>query len=165
LNLSSRQEKILKILEKNIKPVSGAYLSDMLNVTRQVIVKDIALMKASGTEIRSNSRGYYIRSKNKIIKTVAVKHNERDIKKELEIIISGGGSVIDITVEHPVYGEINASLDIENEVDIEIFCEKIKNTKPLSYLNYGIHLHKIETETEEEFDNIVSKLKENGFLL
>src|SRR6056297_4219932 len=97
----------------------------MFEVTRQVIVK------AEGLEIVSTHAGYKIKN-NKNIKIIAVKHTKEDIRIELETIVKNGGKILDITVEHPIYGELTGNLSLESEEDIEIFMAKIINSKPLA---------------------------------
>jgi hypothetical protein len=165
LNKEKRLEKIIEILNRSPKPISGSNLADMFEVTRQVIVKDIAILKAAGKDIKSNSRGYYISTKNRIIRTIAVKHTFEEIGSELLTIVENGGKVLDVSVEHPIYGEITATLDVEDKMDVDFFLKKINNAKPLSSLNYGIHLHKIEVDDEEQYKKIITELNKKGFLL
>lgn len=56
MNGEQRREKIIDILNSSSKPVSGVALASMLNVSRQVIVQDIALIRASDNEISSTNR-------------------------------------------------------------------------------------------------------------
>ena len=161
---SERRDKILSLLKMGGRPVTGNEFADMFSVTRQVIVKDIAIIKAEGVEIVSTHAGYKIKS-NKNIKMIAVKHNENQIRSELEAIVNNGGKVLDITVEHPIYGELTGNLGLETQVDIEIFMAKIKNSKPLAIINDGLHLHRIEVESDEDFLKIKQKLDELGLLV
>jgi hypothetical protein len=164
LTSNERRNKILYLLKMGGRPITGNEFADMFSVTRQIIVKDIAIIKAEGVEIISTHAGYKIKS-NKNIKIVAVKHNKNQIRSELESIVNNGGKVLDITVEHPIYGELTGNLGLENPVDIEIFMAKIKNSKPLATMNDGLHLHKIEVNNEEDFLKIKQKLDELGFLV
>ena len=159
-----RRDKILSLLKMGGRPITGNEFADMFSVTRQVIVKDIAIIKAEGVEIISTHAGYKIKS-NKNIKMVAVKHDENQIRSELEAIVNNGGKLLDITVEHPIYGELTGNLGLETQVDIEIFMAKIKNSKPLAIINNGLHLHRIEVDSEEDFLKIKQKLDELGLLV
>jgi transcriptional regulator of NAD metabolism len=96
---------------------------------------------------------------------IAVKHSKNQIRTELEAIVNNGGKVLDITVEHPIYGELTGNLGLETQVDIEIFMAKIKNSKPLAIINDGLHLHRIEVDSEEDFLKIKQKLDELGLLV
>lgn len=159
-----RRNRILSLLKLSEKPITGNDFAEIFSVTRQVIVKDIAILKAEGAEIISTHAGYKIKS-NKYIRMIVVKHNENQIREELETIVKNGGKILDITVEHPIYGEITGNLGIENQIDIEIFMAKIKNSKPLAIINDGLHLHRIEVENEETFLKIKQKLDILGFLV
>ena len=60
MNSNERREKLLHILKISNKPVKGVDLAKELNVTRQIVVKDIALLRASGIDILATSTGYII---------------------------------------------------------------------------------------------------------
>ncbi|HPO28154.1 MAG TPA: HTH domain-containing protein, partial [Petrotogaceae bacterium] len=55
-----RQKKVLESISSSTDPVSGSELALKFGVTRQIIVRDVMILKAQGEDIRSNSRGYYI---------------------------------------------------------------------------------------------------------
>ncbi|MFU2158327.1 MULTISPECIES: transcription repressor NadR [Caldisericum] len=162
-----RIKEILKLLEDNV-PISGTVLANKLGVTRQIIVQDIAVLKSRGYNIISTARGYILNSKTpKFVRLVAVKHEKSDIRKELEIIVSNGGEVLDVIVEHPVYGEIKGYLNLKTLDDVKAFITAMETShaEPLLTLSHGIHLHHIGGESEEILDRIEQKLKEEGILL
>lgn len=164
-----RRSKILSMLKKSDTPLKGAELSTLFNVSRQVIVQDIALLRAEGNEIIATPQGYVMlnSSKEKIKKVIAVKHDEEKIEDELKTIISLGGRILDVTIEHKIYGEIKGMLMIKSLFDLEEFMKKIRdnNTRPLSYLTGGVHIHTIEADSEEAMDRILSALKSKGYLI
>ncbi|MGM0641038.1 MAG: 3H domain-containing protein [Thermotogota bacterium] len=164
MNSDERRKNIINLFNNEKKAITGNHLADLFGVTRQVIVKDIAILRAEGLEIISTYAGYKLKS-NKNIKIIAVKHNKEEIKKELETIVNNGGKVIDITVEHPIYGELTGMLSLESEEDIEIFMAKIINSKPLLIVNDGLHLHRIEVPDEQTFINIKKALDKLGLLV
>ena len=53
-----RREQLLFLLEQSKSPLSGTYLAKMLGVSRQVIVQDIALLRAVNKNILSTTKGY-----------------------------------------------------------------------------------------------------------
>jgi len=55
-----RREHILDMIRQNNMPVSASLLAKTLNVSRQVIVGDIALLRAQGIKIIATARGYMI---------------------------------------------------------------------------------------------------------
>lgn len=170
MNGSERREKIIKMLKTNKKPVSGTYLAKVLMVSRQVIVQDIAILRAEGMEILATPQGYMIPdylSFKKPRRVVACIHNSDDIEDELKTIVSLGGKVIDVMVEHPVYGEITGLLMISSIYDVEEFVKRLNESvgQPLLILTGGVHLHTVEADNESKIDMIENKLKEKGFLL
>lgn len=164
-----RRSEILKLLFEETEPQKGTKLANDFGVTRQVIVKDIALLRAEGHSIIATPDGYLIRrnSDDKIRKIIAVNHEESEIYKELEIIIKYGGIVEDVIVEHPLYGEIKGMLMIKTLNDLIKFREKSNEikAKPLSVLTGGIHNHTIWASSEEQMDEILNELKQNNFLI
>ena len=166
--LDKRRREILDILYSSKKPVKGTELGDRFGVSRQVIVQDIAVLRAEGEDIIATPRGYIMMKKiSGIRKQIVTDHGKGDeLEEELRIIINNGGKVIDVIVEHPVYGELTASLDLEDNRDIDEFLLSIEKSEgePLLALTGGIHIHTIEVENEEVFNNIEKKLMEKKYL-
>ena len=163
-----RRNKILSKLQKASEPVSAAKLAKDLGVSRQIIVGDIALLRAEGNEIIATSRGYVIAApiSGKYIRKIACKHNREQTEAELAAIISLGGEVIDVTVTHPYYGDMTGQLNITNMNGVKSFCDELKeNKKLLSDLTDGTHLHTIACKDNEAFDRIVEELTKQGVLL
>ncbi len=167
---NDRREKILNKLLESDKPIKGQHLAEIYGVTRQVIVKDIAILRAVGNSIIPTPNGYTIpfeEDNEGISKIIAVNHPRDKIYDELKTIIKYGGKIKDVTVEHPVYGEITAVLMLKNLYDIEMFIEKLQNeeARPLLSLTKGIHLHTIIADSHEIMDMILDELKVKGYLL
>ena len=53
-----RREEILQRITNSKTPVSGAALAKSCEVSRQVIVQDIALIRAAGYDVIATNRGY-----------------------------------------------------------------------------------------------------------
>lgn len=164
-----RREEIINLLLREKLPLKGTDLADRFNVTRQIIVKDIAILRAQGHNIIATPEGYIFNNikENRIKAIIAVNHNDEEMIKELEIVIKYGGIIEDVIVEHSVYGEIKATLMIKNLNDLNKFKEAIYNTdmKPLSILTNGVHLHTISANSIDDMDLIKADLKKNGFIL
>lgn len=160
-----RLKKILNILSTSKNSIPGQQLAERFGVTRQVIVKDIAILKAQGYDIQSSPKGYSMNKNNRLIKLIAVKHTPEQIEDELKTIVNCGGRVIDVTVEHPVYGELSGKIDVDTIEEVEYFIAKLKTSKPLSIINNGVHLHRIEVESEDQFNCIKRELKRRKILL
>ncbi|WP_300381488.1 transcription repressor NadR [Clostridium sp.] len=163
-----RRDEIFRIILNSNKAIKGLELAQIFHVTRQVIVKDIAILRASGKDIIATPEGYiYNKQLNRIKKIIAVNHNENDTVNELETVVKYGGIIEDVIIEHSIYGEIRASLMIKNLHDLNKFIDKFNSNgnKPLSNLTNGVHLHTISADSEEEINLIEEELKNRGFLL
>lgn len=163
LKADERRKKIIDILLLKNEPVSGSSLAKELNVSRQVIVQDMAFLRATDKNILSTSKGYMIFSSlasyNTHKRCIKVKHNDFNIRREMEIIINCGGKMLDTIVEHDIYGQIAVDLLIENHNDIDIFLSKKPEQKTLLSLTDGVHYHTIEAKTEAILDKIENELK------
>jgi hypothetical protein len=164
-----RRDELVKILENNNEPVSGTELAKRLGVSRQVIVQDIALLRAVNKDILSTTKGYiiYHREEQKKNRCFLVKHTTDEIEDELCTIVDNGGKVINVIVTHEIYGEIAADLIIKNRQDVYDFVQKVKEKKtvPLKELADGVHLHTVEADSEEILDRIENALHEKNYLL
>lgn len=165
---SKRRNKILSGLQNTTEPMSAASIAKEMGVSRQIIVGDIALLRAEGNEIIATSRGYVIASPiaGKFIRKIACRHNRDETEEELATIISLGGEIIDVTVTHPYYGDMTGQLNITTMEDVNSFVKEINdNKKLLSDLTDGTHLHTIACKDNATFDNIVAELTKLGLLL
>lgn len=168
MNARERREKIRDILTKSSTKVKGSDLADLFQVSRQIVVGDVALLKAAGLPVISTPRGYYVeRSRNTHAeRTFVCIHQKRQAVREMEIIVAHGGIIHNVSIEHEMYGIITADLEIENEEDIRLFVEKMKETHftLLSAISGGIHSHLIEAENEDKLDEIERALRKTCFL-
>lgn len=164
MNAEQRRNLIVEKLKNLAVPVCATSLAEEFGVTRQIIVADIALLRASGYAIRAEHKGYIMdKPDNSVItKMIAVKHSKDCVTDELYAVVDNGGKVLDVVVEHSVYGKISAELNISSRYDADRFVEKINLTgaNPLSLLTHGIHIHTIAVENEESFERIKTKLTE-----
>jgi len=169
MNSKERREYIKNLLIENSITYKGQFLAEQLGVTRQVIVKDIAIIRAEGVNIIATPEGYLIPNEesNYVRRVIAVSHSRNNIYNELECIVRFGGIVEDVTVEHSLYGEIRAMLMIKTIMDIEEFTKKFKDSsaEPLSSLTKGIHLHTIRADNEEIIEGIIKELKDKNYLI
>lgn len=164
-----RRKNILKKLKLSNEPISATVFADAFSVTRQIIVADIALLRASGYPIRSEHRGYFLEKsdKNEILKRIVVKHGSDEVKDELFTIIDNGAKVIDVIIDHTIYGKISAELNLSSRYDVEKFIQQLDNTgaNPLSILTEGLHIHTISIKDPESFERIVEQLKNLNILI
>ena len=160
-----RRNKIIGLLIAENAPVSGSDLAAKLGISRQSIVQDIAVLKASGHEILSTNRGYLIKSNPNIERVFKVRHTSEQTADELRRIVELGGMVVDVFVWHRVYGRIVAPLNIRSLRDVEVFMDGIKSGKSteLMHITAGYHYHTVRAETEEILDSIGAMLKERQY--
>ena len=163
-----RREAIIRLLKGQEKPISGTYLAQTYEVSRQVIVQDIALLRATGYDLLATARGYILNEEEKVCKRVVlVKHIESDTEDELNTIIDNGGRVRNVIIMHPIYGELIGDLMLKTRREVKEFVSKLKETQAhqLLKLTDGTHMHTIEASSDEELDIIEAELKEKGFLI
>lgn len=169
MSASKRRDTIVQLLIERKSAIKGTELATYFEVTRQIIVKDIAILRAKGNNIIATPDGYMINddSTNRVKSIIAVNHDEEGIIRELEIVVKYGGIIEDVIVEHPLYGEIRGILMIKNLNDLNKFRNSYNSleAKPLSVLTNGIHLHTISTDSRENMELIKKELKEKGFIL
>lgn len=168
MNSVERRENIIKLLLESNKPLKGTFIAEKYSVTRQVIVKDIAILRAKGQNIMATPDGYIInKNEGKIKAIIAVSHNEEQIFEEMGIVIKYGGIIEDVIVEHPLYGEIKGMLMIKNYNELNKFIVKYKEQKArlLSVLTNGVHIHTIAADSSENIELIISELKEHNFIV
>lgn len=165
-----RRAQIIKMLESGSEPLSGTVLAKSLQVSRQVIVQDIALLRANNKNILSTNRGYVIfgeSHKHMCKRVLAVKHDDGQMCGELYAIVDAGARVLDVIVEHEVYGQIAADLSIASRRDVDEFMEKIfkDGARPLKELTGDVHYHTIEADSEEILDAAEMNLQKLGCLI
>ncbi len=170
MNSDERRENIESILKDKTEPITANVFAKKFSVSRQVIVGDIALMRAAGLKISATPRGYVLNAESEIddnVFTVACRHDENNMAKELYAVVDNGGTILDVTVEHPVYGEISGELRISARYEADMFLDKIKKNEaqPLMRLTGGIHLHRIRCRDEQTRKRIIKALKKENILL
>jgi uncharacterized protein len=165
-----RRAKLIAWLKEGGKPLSGSLLAARTNVSRQVIVQDMSLLKASGEPIMATAQGYiYMQADNghPFSCVIAANHSPDQTVDELNTIVDYGVTVEDVTVEHPVYGDIRASLMLSSRNDVKEFIKRLQDTNAslLSELTEGIHMHTLSADSKEKLDKACQGLQKKGFLL
>lgn len=166
-----RRIEILNKLQETDTPLSGTTLAKAFHVSRQIIVQDIALMRAENYGILSTNKGYLLRSKkteNTQPKRVFfVKHETDQVFEEFQTILEFGGKILDVAVEHELYGQICVDLLIETEADAREFHNKLMACRdnPLKVLTDDCHYHTVSAPSEKLLDLIEEALRRKGYLL
>ncbi|UNB46317.1 transcription repressor NadR [Staphylococcus coagulans] len=165
-----RRKKLVELLKHSDRPIKGGDLGEMFDVSRQIIVKDISHLKTQNYSIHSTSKGYFFNDKPQgrpFKRVIMCEHDHTQIEKELTSIVENGAMIDNVSVEHPIYGTIQAELMIESIENIQSFVEdmaKYQGTM-LAELTDLIHLHTISADSEKILDNAVRDLQQQGFIV
>ena len=165
-----RREQLLELLKKSQEPIKAASLAKLAGVSRQVIVQDIALLRATDEPVFATPQGYLYaaemaqKGRQRII---YCHHLPSDTEKELNILVDHGVSVLDVGVEHSVYGKIFRPLKLRSRLDVQKFIAQMSenNAHLLSSLTGGLHLHTIEAPSEDILNEACDVLLREGFLV
>lgn len=171
LDGNARREAIVEYLNSKTTPVSGTELAKHFGVSRQIIVQDVALLRAENRNILSTNKGYVLfHSQDKrsgYTAVIMVRHTAEQTLEEMRSIVDFGGSMLDVFVDHDLYGQIRVDLVINDIGDAIDFCEKMKQStcKPLKVLTEDCHYHTIKAPSEKALELIMQELKEKHILL
>ena len=163
---AERRQKILKLIRESTTPLSGGALGNATGVSRQVVVQDIALLRREGHDILATARGYILDEPQQNMRLFKVCHDEDRTEEELTTIVDLGGCVVDVMVNHRVYGKMSAPLNIKNRRDVQAFLNHLKLGKstPLLNVTSGYHFHHVSAEQTEILDEIEEALRQKDFL-
>lgn len=164
-----RRRQMFKWMRAHREPVCGDELARLFGVSRQCVVQDVAILRAGGKEILGTPRGYRLpesaaRSHQAVL---ACRHAPERTEEELQILVDNGVKVLDVIVEHPLYGELRGSLMIESRADVQDFLRQVRRSRAslLSSLTDGVHLHTVEASRKEMISRATALLRARGFLL
>ena len=163
-----RRQALLNILKNTTQPISATALAARFDVSRQVIVGDVALLRSAGEQISATPRGYVMgQERSGLLRQIAVKHDTAQLEAELNAIVDHGCTVVDVIVEHPVYGQLVGTLQLANRYDVGQFINRCSgfSAHPLSNLTDGIHLHTLLCPDENAFLRVKEELGRQGVLL
>lgn len=170
MTTAQRREKIMELLRETDVPISATAIAGLFSVSRQIIVGDIALLRAGGELITATPRGYILEQRDheqepEII--IVCCHADEQVADELYTVVDLGGTLIDVIVQHSIYGQICAPLYIASRFDADTFLQNLQasNSKPLCDLTDGIHLHRLRCPSEEVQQRVLRALEEKGYLM
>ncbi len=166
MNGEIRRENILDILRKSSEPVSGSQLAKNLSVSRQIIVTDIALLRAANHNIISTNQGYILIESSSCSRVFKVQHTDEEVEQELSLIVDLGGRVEDVFIYHKIYNLMRGPLNIRSRLDIQNFMNDLASGKSslLKNVTAGYHYHTVTADSEEILDYIENELKKHNFL-
>ena len=163
MDAAGRRRAIAEALSKAAGPVAASVLGERFGVSRQIVVGDIALLRASGMDITATPRGYILGAGVGLglRRTVACVHDTEGMERELNIMVSNG------VIEHAVYGQLTGELHLRSLRDVQEFMRRSREHggSPLSLLTGGIHTHTLLCPDNRSFEDCVRELKEAGILL
>lgn len=165
-----RRQYLLEKIKTSDQPMTGSELAALANVSRQVIVGDMTLLKAKGEPIIATSQGYLFlaeRVNEETSRRIACRHQPEDTERELKLLVESGVTVKDVSIEHPVYGELTAGIHVSSVQDVEAFMKRVHDTGAsyLLELTDGTHLHTITASDNVTLEKAVSRMRDSGFLL
>ena len=161
MDSEARRRALSKRLEQAEGPVSAAMLARELLVSRQIIVGDVALLRARGLDITATPRGYVLpRPPAGVSCTIACRHRADQMAQELCAIVDQGCTVLDVIVEHPIYGQLTGLLRLSSRYEVDQFVARCREeaAAPLSQLTEGIHLHTVLCPDQGAADRVRNEL-------
>ena len=166
MNTAERRREILMLLQNADTPIAARTLASRFGVSRQVIVQDLAVIRASTQGILSTTRGYVMQQDVSCTREFKVRHSQEQAAEELTLIVDCGGRVKNISISHRVYGRVSAEMDIRSRQDVNEFITALNNSNSsaLSNATSGYHYHLVEAASEERLDLIEEQLKKAGLL-
>lgn len=160
---NTRHTIILEQLSKANEPISATSLASHCNVSRQLIVGDIALLRASGHQIVATHKGYILNPTHlKHTKQLVFKHTPSETELELTILVEHHCKILDVQIQHSTYGSITGELNIETLDDIKHFIQQ--GSPLISTLSDGIHIHTIEYDDPNHLQKAIIELKKHNLL-
>ena len=168
MNAAERRGRILDYLRAAEGPLSATALAQRLSVSRQIIVGDVALLRAAGEAVTATPRGYVLdRPRTGLRRTVACLHSGADMERELTLMVDQGCTVENVIVEHPVYGQLTGPLELSSRYDVAEFIRRVREceAQPLSALTDGVHLHRLRCPDEGALERVRAALDGAGFLV
>ena len=167
---TERREAIIEMMQKDHAPLSGTKLASAYGVSRQVIVQDIALIRAAGYDVISTNKGYILNTsveEKSVERIFKVNHTDEQMEDELCSIVDLGGCIVNTMINHKVYGHLEAPLNIKSRRNVAEFMEDIHSGKssPLKNVTAGYHYHTITADSEETMQLIEKMLQEKQFLV
>ena len=166
----TRKDQLVDILTNSPEPMAGRELAERLGVSRQVVVQDVAVLRARGVEVLATSRGYMLLQEpapHARRAVLATKHTPGETEEELFILVDHGVKVLNVLVEHPLYGELRGNLMLQSRMDVRRFLERVElvGAALLSVLTDGVHLHTVEYHDPADFEAALACLSQKGYLI
>ena len=163
MNNETRRQKIIEAIREAQGPISATTLAGRFSVSRQIIVGDIALIRAEGTRIIATNAGYIPGSTTHSAE-VKIRHQSSDTFDEMCAVVDEGARITSIVIDHPFYGKIKCPLDIGNRAQAKAYVQAVSESGALESLTGGVHYHTIEAESELILLRVQKALNDKGYL-
>ena len=167
MSAEKRRKMIIGLLKTAGVPVSGTALAQQCQVSRQIIVQDISLLRAAGYQILSTTKGYLLQGTPAFTCIFQVQHSDVQIADDLNSIVDLGGTVLDVSVHHDLYGDLKAPLYAASRQQVQEFVQSLQERRanPLKNLTADVHCHTVEAASEQILNQIEDMLKQKGYFL
>lgn len=164
-----RRDEIIRLLTESSDNITASELAGRFGVTRQIIVSDIAILRAQGHKIESAKSGYCIEKEksSRVLESIVCRHSAEEVCDELYAVVDNGGYVMDVIVEHPIYGQLRGELNLRSRNDIDEFVRlvRVSGAAQLCDLTGGLHIHTISLPDKDAYEKIARRLREIGVLI
>jgi transcriptional regulator of NAD metabolism len=167
MKVAERRKAIVNLLLCANEPISGGELAKKFDISRQIIVQDMTVLKGMGFEILSTNQGYVMQKSPLAERVFKVRHTTQGTEDELSCIVELGGTVVDVFVWHKVYGRVEATLNIFSKLQIKQFLEGVRTgqSTELMHITGGYHYHTVRAESEAVLDRIEAALAARNYLV
>lgn len=167
MKADDRRKELVNLLLSVEKPMAGGELAERFGVSRQIIVQDMAILKAGGYDVLSTHSGYVLQKSPLVERVFKIYHTTEQTEDELTCIVDLGGTVVNVFVWHKVYGKVEAALNIFSRLHVKQFIEGVRTGKSSELMNItgGYHYHTVRAESEEILDRIEDALKQRNFIV
>jgi len=167
MNYQQRRSEILRMLSQSEGYINASEFARHFGVTRQIIVSDIAILRANGKRILATRMGYRMDdAPGGQVRSIVCRHSSDQVLDEFFAVVDNGGSVTSVIVEHPVYGQLSADLNISSRYEAREFVDRLRaaNASQLCDLTGGVHIHMLRVPDENAYRRITQALHEAGIL-
>ncbi len=148
MDRGERHARLRALLQAADAPLPAGELAAQFGVSRQVIVQDVAVLRAAGLPVLATARGYVTAARARHQAVVAVRHGPDQTAAELYALVDAGVRVVDVVVEHPLYGELRGTLFLAARADVAEWLSRASGCRAhlLSELTDGQHFHTLESD-------------------
>ena len=169
LRPEQRRRELIRLLNEAKAPIVGLDLARAVGVSRQMLTQDIAVLRAAGGDIIATRLGYLLRTPAATTHrdVFQVQHDRAAMVDEAAILVDLGVRIVDVSIEHPVFGHLRAELSISSRYEAQELVDRLEqtNSAPLLALTGGRHSHTVEARRPELLEKAREELRRRGYLV